>query len=235
MTLHEIVVRIFKFIRDGGIGAVLGIAVFVLFFKPETKTVDRPVIVRDSAVIAEKNDYIRDLQEQIKAKDTKTISLVKRILALEKEVNPEITIGNTDPLEPIIVERVVNDTVIKYMLYPYDLVYYGQVTKDEIVLMTLNPYLENEGVDYVKRYRWDRLWDEFEFVVTTSTDITTASVKLYASRPFIDWRGAYGGLAYDFDKPYIWVDARFRLYSVEVKPKVQSNGWFGVEVGVRLD
>ena len=235
MTPREIVVKIFKFVLLNSVFAIIAIMVISLWFRPAPRETTRTVIVRDSAEIAQKNEQIKEMQGQIEKDGKKEISLVKRVLGLEKELQAaNITIGNTDPLEPIIVERVVNDTVYSSLTYPYDLPYYGKITEDEIEFMTLNPYLESLGKDYVKRYRFDRLYDEFEFIVTTATNIETASLRIYASRPFVKFKGLYGGFGYDFNRAHIWLEARFIFYGVEIKPVLRSDPYLGVETGVRL-
>lgn len=217
-----------RFILTGTTFLIIGVWVASLFAKPEIVTNTQTVFVVDSTRLKEQSKYIKTLQ-------TKEVGFVKRILSLEKEVQAsQITVGNTDPLDVIIVERVVNDTLVRTTANPYDFIISGKLTKNSIEFTTFNPYLEDIGEHYTKIYKWNRDWDEFEFVAIPTASSNASGIRMFASRDIFSWDGVWGGIGYDFQKPYIYLDARIRFYSIEIKPVLRSTPYLGVEVGVGL-
>lgn len=237
MKIIEWLTSAWNWIKKGlsalGVFAVLivGVALGRLLSPSEIVEVPTTKYYEDSTQIKAQSEVIADLQED-------KVSLLNRIFALEKSLKPSdvIIADDPSPLEPIIVERVVRDTIIKHSLYPYDFIYYGIFTPDSVVFMTLNPYVESKGENFVKRYFYrNKGWDELEFTLTQSISTKEIGIVFHARRPFLAWDGIHAGLGASFEgSPYLWLDARLRFYGLELRPVFRSEPYLGLEAGVRL-
>jgi hypothetical protein len=211
---------------------VLAIAAtaFVTYLLLPSKVItqSQTILVADTGKIAEK---------QAKAAEKKydalfeEIGWIKKILKLSIDQKP-VDGGVTNPQTPPI-NTLPADTNKKAEVYPYDLPISGTISKSKITFYTLNPWLRNQGLPYMKTYEFDRLTTDFSFSVSeTRRSDYLDGIKLRGQERFFSFDGIAIGAGALFPKEYYaLIEIKFSMYErLHLSPRVVSTPAVGIEL-----
>ena len=238
--------KVKKFLATIG---VVGVAILVFavgrWTSPESPKETKTVIVNDSAEVQKWKDMAL-------ARETENAGLVakaKRLVGLQKEEPAKISqsfVAETalDGFDEWVKHdsslSKVQDNAARWLahIYPYDLGWYLKVTKNEVSLLTLNPFLSGlNGKQFVRVYKWPRPTDEFELIGYGKVqDVETPGWRAIFEDPIVQYNGMWISLRYDFLRdPEIALGAEIQIFSrFSISPFIRSNPGVGVEVKAKL-
>jgi hypothetical protein len=229
---------------------VIGVTYFVLPSKETISYQDHVIVKPDEAQIARITaEYERKLVEKQ--------SLIDKLTGQNKPSHPPTgTIGKPDKppidedvLPPIGVTPLPKDTLIYDTLtvpmesskmekeYAYDFPLSIITDRNEIRILTFNPYLFALGKNYVKSYTFQRDNEDFFIIARhTNNENTLDGITMTFSERFFTFDGVWIGGGSGFPKQwYLSLDAEFTIYQrLKVIPKLTSTPFIGIDVRYRL-
>lgn len=229
------------------IGAMIGAILFYFFWPKPDPPAPVTIATYDSAAVQDAVDRYK------KTSDAKISFLKGTILGLEEKL--EAKGGNTSrpSISPLTLTPINFDRIRQYNIgrfpntedmprdstvpiYNYDFIIGGWISSDELQFLTLNPFAELNGNNYIKTYLFDRPTSNFEFASTKNpTPGKLDGISIVANQTFMRFN-IYIGTGFKVPLNYYGtIEGRFTFYNVvEIVPYLKPSLFEQPQIGAEL-